>query len=74
MEYKSIKPELYNKINHKHFNKIFTIEKKLVDKKKYFFYNSLNVIPSKIKFLKKKKKYSKCIFFTNKPNEDDEYY
>lgn len=68
LEYKSIKPFLYERKNHKFFNIVFTFEKNLINKKKYFFYNGLNIIPKKTKFLTKKKIYSKCIFFANKPN------
>ncbi len=74
LEYKSIKPILYKKKNHKYFDKVFTFEKGLLDKKKYFFYNGLNVIPKKTFILNNKKKFSKCIFFANRPNNNSESY
>ena len=38
LEYKAIKPFLYEKNNHKFFDKVFTFEKSLIDSKKYFFF------------------------------------
>lgn len=75
MEYKSIKPFLYERSNHKFFDKVFTFEKSLIDNKKYFFFNGLQVITKKIIFLTNKKKNQKyCIFFSNKLNENKNLY
>jgi hypothetical protein len=75
MEYKSIKPFLYERNNHKFFDKVFTFEKSLIDNKKYFFFYGLQVITKKIIFLTNKKKFQKCcIFFSNKLNENKNLY
>jgi len=74
MEYKSIKPILYKRNEHRFFDKIFTFENNLIDNKKYFFFNGLQVIPKRAIFLMKKKRFEKCIFFANKPNKNINSY
>lgn len=52
-----IKPENYNKENHKHFKKVFTFNDNLIDNKKYFKINYSHKIPSNFDFsLNKKEK------------------
>ena len=74
MEYKSIKPFLYERSNHKFFDKVFTFEKSLINNKKYFFFNGLQVITKKTIFLTNKKNQKYCIFFSNKLNENKNLY
>jgi len=73
-EYKAIRPILYEKSEHRFFDKIFTLENYLIDNKKYFFFNGLQIIPKRAIFLNKKKKFDKCIFISNKPNKNKNSY